>query len=56
MAFLQKLIGNLFIITYQLTKFQASSSNLADKFEMPKFSKGHKSEKKLTELVQKLIR
>ena len=45
---------------YQLTKFQAPSSNslrnLAEKFEMPKFAKGHNSRENLTEFVQKLIR
>ena len=46
---LKCLTGNLHIIAYQLTKFQAPSSNslrhLADKFKMPKFSKGHNSGK-----------
>ena len=50
--FFKILSGNLFNIPYQLTKFQAPSSNvfeilryMVDKFKMPKFSKGHNSEK-----------
>ena len=39
--------GNLFIIPYQLTKFQTPSSDLADKFKMPKFANGRNSRKNL---------
>ena len=52
---LKRLTCNLFIISYQLTKFQTPSSNLADKVEMP-FGKGYNSRKQLTEFVQKLIK
>ena len=34
---------NLLIILYQLTKFKYFLRNLAEKFEMPKFAKGHNS-------------
>ena len=42
------------MIPYQLTKIQAPSSNITDKFKMSKFLKGHSSEK-LTEFIHKLI-
>ena len=38
-------LGNLLIIFYQLTMFEAASYNLYYKFSMPKFAKGNNSKK-----------